>query len=200
MAVATLTQYEAKTYGDIAGGLDGISKEQLDTHFKLYQGYVNNFNTVVQKTAALLEAQDFGPVFNELKRRYAFEFNGVRLHELYFGNLKNQGGELGSGALRGALEAQFGSYDAWATDFKKTGALRGIGWAVLFQDEETGRLFNFFINDHENGMPVGLTPILVMDVWEHAYTGDYKATERGNYIEAFFRNINWPVVEARFGH
>ncbi|MEZ4575020.1 MAG: Fe-Mn family superoxide dismutase [Vampirovibrionales bacterium] len=123
---------------------DGISKEQLDTHFKLYQGYVNNFNTVVQKTAALLEAQDFGPVFNELKRRYAFEFNGVRLHELYFGNLKNQGGELGSGALRGALEAQFGSYDAWATDFKKTGALRGIGWAVCFRTKKPAACSTFY--------------------------------------------------------
>lgn len=199
MTVATMTKYDALTFPDIEAGLDGISKDQLDVHFKLYNGYVNNFNTVYEKWSKLLEAQDFGPEFNELKRRWAFEFNGIRLHELYFTNMKKGGGSLDSGSpLYKALEETFGSYQAWETDFKKTGAMRGIGWSVLFKDPVTGRLFNFFINDHENGMPVGFTPILVMDVWEHAYTVDYKATERPNYMDAFFKNINWDVVQKRF--
>jgi superoxide dismutase, Fe-Mn family len=83
------------------------------------------------------------------------------------------------------------------TDFKKTGAMPGIGWAILYQDTWTGKLQNFWISDHENGHPAGFAPILVMDVWEHAYTVDYKPTERPNYMDAFFNNINWQEVESR---
>lgn len=198
MSTAVMEKYEAKTYPAIEGGLDGISKDQLEVHFKLYNGYVTNTNILTEKIAKLSEAKDFGPEYGEMKRRYGFEFDGMRLHEYYFENMKPSGGALDQGSkLAQKIAEQFGSVDAWEQDFKKTGAMRGIGWAILYQDPFNGRLFNFWVSDHEYGHPAGFQPILVMDVWEHAYTVDYKATERPNYIDAFFKNINWQVVESR---
>ncbi len=199
MSVLTMEKYQAKTFPAIENGLEGISKEQLEVHFKLYQGYVTNTNTLNEKLGNFIDAKDFGSSeYQELRRRLGFEFDGMRLHEYYFDNMKPAGGALDSGSrLYKKLEEQFGSYEQWEQDFKKTGAMRGIGWAILYQDPWTGRLFNFWISDHEYGHPAGFQPVLVMDVWEHAYTVDWKATERPNYIEAFFKNINWQVVENR---
>lgn len=199
MPAALMEKYEAKTYPHLENGLEGISKGQLEVHFKLYQGYVTNTNVLNEKLAAFIEKGELGSSeYQELRRRLGFEFDGMRLHEYYFENMKANGGALDSGSrLYKKLEEQFGSYAQWEQDFKKTGAMRGIGWAVLYQDPMTGRLFNFWISDHEYGHPAGFSPILVMDVWEHAYTVDYAATERPNYIEAFFKNINWQVVEQR---
>jgi superoxide dismutase, Fe-Mn family len=199
MTTAVLEKYQAKTFPAIEGGLDGMSREQLEVHFKLYQGYVNNTNMLNEKMAHFIDKKDFGSLeYAEMRRRLGFEFNGMRLHEYYFENMKPKGGQMStSSKLYKKIEEQFGSYDQWEQDFKKTGAMRGIGWAILYQDPMTGRLFNFWITDHENGHPAGFTPILVMDVWEHAYTVDWKATERPNYIETFFNNINWEVVERR---
>jgi Fe-Mn family superoxide dismutase len=92
----------------------------------------------------------------------------------------------------------FGSYDKWAADFKATGAMRGIGWAVLFEDPQTGRLFNVWINEHDVGHLAGGQPLLIMDVFEHAYLPDY-GLKRGEYIQAFFDNIDWKAVEGRSG-
>jgi superoxide dismutase, Fe-Mn family len=199
MSVLTMEKYQAKTFPAIENGLEGLSKEQLEVHFKLYQGYVTNTNTLNEKLGNFIDAKDYGSSeYAELRRRLGFEFDGMRLHEYYFENMKPAGGTLDAGSrLYKKLEEQFGSYEQWEQDFKKTGAMRGIGWAILYQDPWTGRLFNFWIGDHEYGHPAGFQPILVMDVWEHAYTVDWKATERPNYIEAFFKNINWQVVENR---
>ena len=198
MPAAVLEKCEAKTFPAIEGGLDGMSKEQLEVHFKLYQGYVNNFNIISEKVAKLIEAKDFGPEYAELKRRFGFELDGIVLHEYYFDNMKPSGGALDvNSKLYKKLVEQFGSYENWEADFKKTGAMRGIGWAVMYQCPKSGRLLNFWISDHEYGHPAGFQPVLVMDVWEHAYTVDWKATERPNYIDAFFKNINWQVVESR---
>lgn len=199
MSTAVLEKYEAKTFSHLENGLEGISKDQLEVHFKLYQGYVNNTNIVNDKLSAFIANNDFGsPEYAELRRRLGFEFDGMRLHEYYFDNMKANGGALNpESALYKKLVEQFGSYQQWETDFKKTGGMRGIGWAVLYQDPWSKRLFNFWISDHEFGHPAGFQPILVMDVWEHAYTVDYKATERPNYIDAFFKNINWDVANSR---
>ncbi len=199
MPAAMMEKYQARTFPAIEGGLDGISKEQLEVHFKLYQGYVNNTNILNEKIWKFIESGELGsPEYGELKRRWGFEFDGMVLHEYYFDNMKPAGGQLNSSSrLYKMLQEQFGSYENWEADFKKTGAMRGIGWAILYQDPNSGRLFNFWISDHEYGHPAGYQPILVMDVWEHAYTVDWKATERPNYIDAFFKNINWEVVEKR---
>jgi superoxide dismutase, Fe-Mn family len=121
------------------------------------------------------------------------------LHEYYFSNLKRAAEPApgkGSG-LGQALEKNFGGVDRWKADFQAIGGMRGVGWAVLFQDPVTERLVNHWISLHQDGPPAGFKPLLVMDVWEHAYMRDYKATEKAQYIEAFFRNIDWHAVEGR---
>ena len=200
MMNATLTlskAYEAHTFP--SEGFTCISKEQLEQHFKLYQGYVNNTNILNAKLAEMLAGGQVGtPEYNEMKRRFGFEYSGMRLHEFYFGNLQAGGSQLSpSSALYAKIVADFGSFENWEKDFKATGLMRGIGWAVLFQDPHTNRLQNFWLGDHENGHPVGFHPVLVMDVWEHAFTVDYAPTEKAKYVEAFFANINWAAAEAR---
>ncbi len=196
MPVTQVKPYEAKTFNL---QLDGISAEQLEQHYKLYQGYVTNTNVLNDKLVELREAGKVGtPEYNELRRRFGFEYDGMRLHEYYFENMTANGGAVPtSGKLAELLKEAFGSVENFEADFRATGLMRGIGWAILYQDPFTDRLQNFWITDHEFGHPAGFTPILVMDVWEHAYTVDYKPTERGKYIDAFFRNIDWKVVEAR---
>ena len=138
------------------------------------------------------------PEFNELKRRFGFEYSGMRLHEFYFDNMKANGGAVPQGGkLASKLAEDFGSVENWEADFRATGMMRGIGWVVMYQDPHTGRLQNFFVGDHENGHPAGFTPVLVMDVWEHAFLRDYKASERSKYIEAFCKNIDWEAVHRR---
>jgi superoxide dismutase, Fe-Mn family len=197
MPATKVKPYEAKTF--TLQGLEGISQEQLEQHYKLYQGYVNNTNILNDKIAELHEAGKFGtPEYGELKRRFGFEYDGMRLHEYYFANMKPNGGTIAPDSKLGKkLAEDFGSIEIFEKDFQNTGLMRGIGWAILYQDPFTGRLQNFWISDHEFGHPAGFSPILVMDVWEHAYTVDYKPTERKNYVEAFFKNINWQEVESR---
>ena len=188
--------YSAKDYSGLIG-MDGFSETLLKNHFTLYQGYVTNTNKLADLLAAMLKEGKVGiPEYSELKRRMGFEFNGMRLHEYYFENL---GGKIPldkSGNLTGKVEDIFGSYDAWERDFRATGAMRGIGWTILYQDSVTGWLFNQWINEHEVGHFAGCNPVLVMDVFEHAFITDY-GLKRADYIEVFFKNINWGVMEAR---
>ena len=136
------------------------------------------------------------PEYAELKRRMGFEFNGMRVHEYYFENLGGKSAPEKLGKLGKKLTEEFGSWDAWEKDFKAVGTMRGIGWVVLYQDNATGRLVNFWINEHDAGHPAGGNPILVLDVFEHAYMVDY-GLKRADYIEAFFKNIDWKAAEAR---
>ena len=168
-------------------------------HFSLYQGYVKNTNLLLDQLRQLAaQNQTGGPAYAELKRRLGWEFDGMRLHELYFANLGGKEPLAKDSKLMQRLKANFGSYDNWAADFKATGAMRGIGWVVLYEDPTSGRLMNIWINEHDVGHPAGGKPLLVMDVFEHAYLTDY-GLKRGDYIQAFFQNINWPAVEARLG-
>jgi len=188
--------YTANDYNNLIG-MEGFSETLLKNHFTLYQGYVTNTNKLLDLLATLLREEKVGtPEYSELKRRMGFEFNGMRLHEYYFGNLGGKGALDKSGKLGRKLAADFGSYEDWERDFKGTGTMRGIGWAILYQDSVTGKLLNFWINEHETGHPAGCSPILVMDVFEHAFITDY-GLKRADYIEAFFKNINWAVVESR---
>jgi Fe-Mn family superoxide dismutase len=144
MPVTQVKPYEAKTYNL---QLDGISSEQLEQHYKLYQGYVTNTNTLNDKLAEMRESGKSGtPEYNELRRRFGFEYDGMVLHEYYFGNMTGNGGAAPtSGKLAEKLKEDFGSVDTWAADFKATGMMRGNGWAILYQDPNTGRLQNFWI-------------------------------------------------------
>jgi Fe-Mn family superoxide dismutase len=183
-------------------GLDGISDAQVKEHLELYQGYVKQVNTLGEKLTELLakgKPQGTDPYFAELTRHLGFEYNGMILHEYYFSNLK-RGGEPSPGKSSGLAQAigqSFGSVETWKGDFQAIGGMRGIGWAILFQDPATGHLTNQWVTLHQDGVPAGFKPLLVMDVWEHAFMRDYKATEKAKYIEAFFRNVDWQAVERR---
>ncbi|MBI4303679.1 MAG: superoxide dismutase [Chloroflexi bacterium] len=186
--------YAAKDYNKLIG-MAGFSETLLKNHFTLYQGYVNNVNKIHDLLAA--KAKDaMNPEYAELKRRFAFEFDGMRLHEYYFENLGGKAPLDKSGALAKKLAESFGSYEAWEQDFKATGSMRGIGWAILYEDHMSDRLFNAWINEHEVGHLAGCEPILIMDVFEHAFMIDY-GLKRADYIAAFFKNINWEAIESR---
>ena len=188
--------YTAKDFSNLIG-MEGFSETLLKNHFTLYQGYVTNTNKLLDLLAAILkESKVSTPEYAELKRRMGFEFNGMRLHEYYFENLGGKRVWDKSGKLDKKLAEDFGSYEDWEKDFKGTGTMRGIGWAILYQDNITGKLLNQWINEHESGHPAGCLPILIMDVFEHAFITDY-GLKRADYIAAFFKNINWAVVEGR---
>ncbi|MDX6269366.1 MAG: superoxide dismutase, Fe-Mn family [Acidobacteriota bacterium] len=184
-------------------GLNGISDKTLELHFKLYEGYVKETNNLTERISKFLEDgkvdQDEMPAYSELTRRLGFEYNGMVLHEYYFSNMKRQGtGDPAkeSGFARVAAES-FGSYETWKADFVGIGKMRGVGWAMCYQNPANGRLSNHWITLHETGNVSGFTPVLVMDVWEHAFLLDYMPAERPKYIEAFFSNIDWEAVEQR---
>lgn len=186
--------------------LNGISDQTLGMHFKLYEGYVKQTNLLNERIAALIKSggvdQENMPAYSELTRRLGFEYNGMILHEFYFHNMKRggPGGEPERDSLfRQAAETSFATYDIWKANFMSTGKMRGVGWAICYQDPMNGRLTNHWVSLHQNGNVAGFNPILVMDVWEHAYLLDYMPAERSKYIDAFFSNIDWNVVEKRLG-
>ncbi len=188
--------YAARDYGKLVG-MDGFSETLLKNHFTLYQGYVANTNKLLDTLKGMLaEGKTATPEYAELKRRLGWEFNGMRLHEYYFENLGGKGSVEPGSKLGKALAAEFGSVEKWEADFRATGAMRGVGWVVLFQDAQGGRLVNQWVNEHDAGNYAGAAPILIMDVFEHAFMLDY-GLKRADYIAAFFRNIDWKAAEAR---
>jgi Fe-Mn family superoxide dismutase len=188
--------YAARDYGKLIG-MDGFGETLLKNHFTLYQGYVTNTNKLSELLAAMLaEGKTAAPEYAELKRRFGWEWNGMRLHELYFGNLGGKGKLDPASRLGKAVAAEFGSAEKWEADFRAAGAMRGIGWVVLYRDGESGRLFNQWVNEHDVANLAGAAPILVMDVFEHAFMIDY-GLKRADYIAAFFRNVDWAAAEAR---
>jgi Fe-Mn family superoxide dismutase len=194
--------YQARQFN--LSGLKGISDKTLEMHFKLYEGYVKETNNLTERITDFISDgnvdQEEMPAYSELTRRLGFEYNGMVLHEYYFDNLQSGGG-IGDPAKTSqfvkAAEATFGSYDIWKADFVGIGKMRGVGWAICYQNPANGRISNHWITLHETGNVAGFNPILVMDVWEHALLLDYKPAERPKYIEAFFSNIAWDMVENR---
>lgn len=188
--------YAAKDYSKLIG-MDGFSETLLKNHFTLYQGYVTNTNKVLEALDQMLKSDKAGtPEFAELKRRLGWEFNGMRLHELYFENLGGNAALDKNRNLAKKMSEDFGGYEAWEKDFKATGSMRGIGWTVLYQDAASGKLINFWINEHDVSHPAGCNPLLIMDVFEHAFMLDY-GLKRADYIASFFKNINWASAETR---
>ena len=195
------TVYAAKNFDQLRG-LTGLSDAQITEHLGLYAGYVKQVNSLVQELAEMKAERDqSGKDFSlaEATRRFAYEYDGMVLHELYFSNLK-PGGEARPTDRQGlgrALAESFGSVDQWLQNFQAIGGMRGIGWVILYEDPANGHLVNQWITLHQDGIPARWKPILVMDVWEHAFMRDYKASERSKYIEAFFKNVDWNAVEHR---
>ncbi len=179
-------------------GTEGFSDTLLKNHFKLYEAYVKNTNTLLDALNKMsADKTDKTPQYAELKRRLGWEFNGVLLHEYYFENIGK--GEIpgDNSPLKKKLAEAFGSFDSWKQDFTATASMRGIGWVVLYVEPRTGKVVNEWINEHDTGHLCGATPLLILDVFEHAYITDYQL-DKPKYIENFLKNINWKVVEERF--
>ncbi len=192
------TDYQPRPFV-LEAGLPGLSKELLGEHLALYKGYVARTNALLRELAGAEKAASAVPATQELRRRLGFEFSGMRLHELYFAMLRDKGAAPGAThPLQQAIAAGWGSFEAWWAAFKTTCTMPGIGWGALVKDPLTGRLMNAWFQDHENDIPVGTVPILVVDVWEHAYLRDYGATARAKYVDAIRPLIDWGVVEKRF--
>jgi Fe-Mn family superoxide dismutase len=195
-----MKRYEPKHFPRLKG-LSGISDGLLSDHLKLYEGYVKNTNELNSQLEGLLKegrAKGTNPAFAEMTRRLGFEYCGMVLHELYFGNLVAEPDPLNkSGPLAQAAVASFGSVEAWLDDLKAIASMRGVGWAICYQNPENRAISNHWIDMHNDGHPPGFKPIVVMDCWEHAWVPDYKVTERAKYIEAYFRNLDYRACEAR---
>jgi superoxide dismutase, Fe-Mn family len=193
-----LQPYKAKNYDHLLGKIKGLDDELLKMHFKLYQGYVNNSNTLLQKIRDLDAKKDNrGPEFAGYKHMLGWEFDGMVLHEYYFENLGGNKPLDEKNPLMEKIKADYGSYENWKADFIATGLMRGIGWSVAYIEPLQGRLINVWINEHDLGHIADGIPLVIMDVFEHAYITQF-GLDRAKYIDVFFNNINWDVVAQRY--
>jgi superoxide dismutase, Fe-Mn family len=179
--------------------MPGFSEKLLRNHFKLYEGYVKNTNKIMDLIDEKIKDDEMGgPRFAELQRRFGWEFNGMRLHEVFFGNLMVEGDELEDGSpLAEKITADFGSFDAWKRHFSAIGGMRGIGWACLYYDPVADNLLNVWVEEHATNHLATAVPILLLDVFEHAFMLDY-GTDKDAYIKAFFDNVCWSTAMKRF--
>lgn len=180
--------------------LKGISAKNIEEHLKLYAGYVKNANLIGEK---LGEMWTDGPEkhqyeASEIVRRFSFEYNGMRNHEIYFSSLSGRATPLSDGPLKKKIEETQGSFETWLTIFKMLAMTRGVGWAIMWYDKKANRLLNTWVDEQHLGQLSGCTPILALDMWEHAYVYDYPTSEKKKYVEAFFENLNWEVIEQNF--
>ncbi len=180
--------------------LEGLSEKQIKVHLGLYEGYVKHVNLIMEKIQALKAADAEGNAYliNELRRRFGFEFDGMRMHEYYFEQFEGERSGSSESALAKAAEAKYGSGENFIAHIKEVAGSRGIGWVVVYADPAAKTLHTVFVNDHELGQLAGLPIVLALDLWEHAFMVDYVPAEKKNYVEAFLANLNWAIVEKRF--
>ena len=193
-----MQHYEPKTF--TIPELKGISTKNIEEHLKLYAGYVKNANLILDKIGEYMtDSEANAYVVGELQRRFSFEFNGMRNHEHYFGQLEGGSQILASDSkLKATIEQQAPSFDAWLAGFKTIALTRGIGWAVLYWDPVMKQLTHGWVDEQHLGHLVGLTPILMLDMWEHSYVADYQPSGKKQYVEDYLANVNWSIVEKRF--
>ena len=182
------------------GELKGISAKNIEEHLKLYAGYVKHSNLIKEKISEYKQDSEKNAyVLGELQRRFGFEFNGMGNQEYYFKSL--EGGPKPvpeASVLAKAGMEEWPSYDAWLAEFKVIALTRGIGWAILYYDPETKRLLNAWVDEQHLGQLATCHIILALDMWEHAFVYDYPTSEKKKYVEAFFENLNWEVIEENF--
>ena len=193
-------QFEEKKFN--IPKLKGISEKTIEEHLKLYFGYVKNTNIILAKIDEyVVDSENNTYALGELQRRFSFEFDGMRNHEYYFTHFEGCSSTLRvDGELNKAIEAEWGDFDKWLNRFKSIALTRGVGWVILYYDSFTKRLLNAWVDEHHLGHLVGLAPLLILDMWEHAYFIDYTPGEKKKYIEAFFANLNWQNVEQNFAY
>lgn len=193
-----MKQFEAKQFN--IGELKGISTKTIEEHLKLYQGYVKHSNLILEKIEELaVDAEKNAYALGEVQRRFGFEYNGMRNHEIYFDSLSLGAKELEEESrFKNQIEKDFGSFDGWLNKFKSIALTRGIGWAILYWDRKDKRFLNAWIDEQHLGQLQDCTPILTLDMWEHSFVADYAPSGKKNYVEDFFINLNWQKVEENF--
>jgi Fe-Mn family superoxide dismutase len=182
------------------GELNGISSKNIEEHLKLYKGYVTNTNLIFNKLSELKSDPEKNTfLLGELQRRLGFEFDGMRNHEYYFSGLSDGKKEINKNSdLYKKIVSEWDSFENFLSYFKFVATTRGIGWTILYFDKISDKLIITWVDEHHLGQLTGLTPVLCLDMWEHAYVYDYPTSEKKRYIEAFFENLNWSSVEENF--
>ncbi len=194
-----MKSFEARTFS--IPKLIGISEKTVEEHLKLYAGYVKNANLVLSMIEMYGKTDDEGGKYSlaEITRRFSFEFGGMRNHEYYFAAFEGGSTPLTAGGpLAKALAAQWGSVDAFLARFKATAMTRGIGWAKLVYDGASKQLIVFWHDEQHLGQLPDTKTVLALDLWEHSYVADYQPSGKGKYVEDFFKNLNWSVIEKNY--
>ncbi|MBI3306021.1 superoxide dismutase [Candidatus Nomurabacteria bacterium] len=197
-----MKKFEEKKFN--IGPLKGISAKNIEEHLKLYSGYVKSINTIFEKVPELIQDpkgdnQQNAYLVGELMRRVGFEFNGMRNHEYYFASLEGGAKALPENSgIKKEMEKQAGSVETWLKGFKHLALTRGIGWAIIYWDKQSKQLIPSWIDEQHVGQLNGLSYVLGIDMWEHAFVYDYPTSEKKKYVEAFFENLNWEVIEENF--
>lgn len=191
-------EYKEKNFEHLNDSLKGISKNQIKQHLQLYRRYVQKINELNKKLKKAVK-QNANPTFSEyraINSAMAFAHNGAVLHELYFSNLSSKNTKP-SKELLSKINKDFGSYENYLGDLIASGKSARSGWAISAYNTINGKLQNFTVDEHDLHIPIGIKPILVLDLWEHAYMIDY-GINKNSYIEAFIENIDWNVVSERY--
>lgn len=178
--------------------LTGISRETIEEHLKLYEGYVKHVNLIHEKIEAFRhEPEQNSYAIAEMQRRLGFEFGGMKNHEYYFRQFEGGAAPLPDGRLKDLLTTQWGSVEAWLERFTTIAKTRGVGWAILYLDRSTDQLVMTWVDEQHLGQLPDLKLVLALDMWEHSYMRDYPPSQKAAYIDAFFHNLNWEVVASR---
>ncbi len=196
-----MKQFEEKKF--TIPELKGISKKTIDEHLKLYAGYVKNTNLILEKIDEMKkDSEKNACAMGEVQRRFGFEFNGMRNHEVYFASLeagsKSAPATSAVSGFQKAISEEWGSFDAWLASFKAIALTRGIGWAMLYRDNVSGRLLNAWVDEQHLGQLQNCSLVLGLDMWEHSFVADYQPSGKKQYVEDFFANLNWEVIEVNF--
>lgn len=183
--------------------LKGISAKNIEEHLKLYAGYVKHANLISTMIEQYGKVDDEGGKYSvsEITRRFSFEYNGMRNHEYYFSCLEGGAKDLEeSSELKKEIESTWGDFDSWLARFKTIALTRGVGWAILYYDPISKKLINAWIDEQHLGQLSGCKAILALDMWEHSFVFDYQPSGKKQYVEDFFANLNWSVIESNFAN
>lgn len=193
-----MKKFEEKKFN--IGELKGMRTKTIEEHLKLYAGYVKHSNLILQKIDELRQDSEKNAyALGEVQRRFGFEYNGMRNHEVYFKSLEGGHKDLpGGSTLKSQIESDFGSFDAWLTSFKAIALTRGIGWAMLYYDRNEKTLISTWVEEQHISQLQDCTLVLALDMWEHSFVADYAPSGKKNYVEDFFLNLNWEIVEGNF--
>lgn len=191
-------KFEEKKFN--IGTLKGLSQKTIEEHLKLYSGYVKHSNVILEKIDEMSsDPEKNAYAISETQRRFGFEYNGMRNHEIYFDSLSDGPNPPMDGSeLVKQIEKDFDSFEKWLGRFKNIAMTRGIGWAILYWDRKDERLLNAWIDEQHLGQLQDCAPILALDMWEHSFVADYQPSGKKQYVEDYFTNLNWNKAEKNF--